>query len=85
LSTLSVDKELQEFKPKLTSGLKEAVSHGVKGYMKSDVEIIPELGETIPAVNKELGEAETEIDRGEFFTLSQVKKQIGQWERKYAK
>ena len=51
----------------------------------ADEEIIPELGATISEYNIELEEAEAEIERGEFFTHEQMKKQIGQWKKKHAK
>ena len=84
---LSIDKELKEFWPKLSPRQKKAVLHVVKSYMITDVdeEIIPELGVTVSEYNIELEEAEAEIDRGEFFTHEQMKKQIGQWKKKHAK
>lgn len=83
----SIDKELKEFWPKLSSRQKKAVLHVVKSYMITDVdkEIIPELGVTVTEYNIELEEAEAEIDRGEFFTQEQMKKQIGQWKKKHEK
>ena len=87
MSAQSIDKELKEFWPRLSPGQKEAVLHVVKSYMITDVdeEIIPELGLTVTEYNRELEEAEAEIDRGEFFTHEQMKKQIGHWKKKYTK
>jgi hypothetical protein len=87
MSALSIDKELKEFWPKLSPGQKKAVLHVVKSYMVKDIDekIIPELGVTISEYNIELEEAEAEIERGEFFTHEQMKKQIGQWKKKHAK
>jgi hypothetical protein len=87
MSALSIDKELKEFWPKLSPRQKKAVLHVVKSYMVKDIDekIIPELGVTISEYNIELEEAEAEIERGEFFTHEQMKKQIGQWKKKHAK
>jgi hypothetical protein len=76
MATVAFDKALINLWPQLTAVQKEAVLHVVKSYLvtEENEKIIPELGTILSEYNRELEEAEAEIDRGEFYTHEEVKK-----------
>jgi len=72
----SIDNELMHYWTKLTIVQKESVLNVLKSFVAPD-EATEQID--IEQYNKELAEAEAEIERGEFYTQEEVVQTIKKW------
>jgi predicted transcriptional regulator len=83
MAAAALDKEIKSLWPKLNITQKESIMHVIKTYVEEEA-TVKEIGCTISAYNKEIDEAEAEIDKGSFFSHDEVKSHIEEWKKKYA-
>lgn len=75
-ATISIDEELKDCIAQLDALQKKSILELIKSFVKRDEEMQPQ---TIEEYNKELEDAETEYERGEFITHEAMLNQMKKW------
>jgi predicted transcriptional regulator len=77
MATQAIDEQMAEYFMQLNNAEKKSVVQLIKTFLKARHDAPGRI--SIEQYNRELDEAEAEIERGEFYTQEQVEEEMKKW------
>ncbi len=77
MATMSLDKQINQYLPLLANEEKQSILSVIMSFVKLRESSIARI--SIEQYNKELDEAEAEMDNGDFISQEDAKKQAESW------